>query len=189
VNFNPYWYVPKSIIYKDLVPKAQAFARNGQNMLAAYHMEAFDAAGNPVPWQAINWSDPAVYNYNFRQLPWAENSLGFIKINFPNKDAVYMHDTPLKTLFGRNVRFESSGCVRVNNVEALAAWILTGTGWDLQRIAQVKQSGEQIDVKPTKPIAVYFTYISAWATPDGTVNFRPDIYNHDGGGPETASVN
>jgi L,D-transpeptidase YcbB len=100
-----------------------------------------------------------------------------------------MHDTPLKTLFGRNVRFESSGCVRVNNVEALAAWILTGTGWDLQRIAQVKQSGEQIDVKPTKPIAVYFTYISAWATPDGTVNFRPDIYNHDGGGPETASVN
>jgi murein L,D-transpeptidase YcbB/YkuD len=189
VNFNPYWYVPKSIIYKDLVPKAQEFARNNQNMLAAYHMEAFDPAGNPVPWQAINWSDPAVYNYNFRQLPWAENSLGFIKINFPNKDAVYMHDTPLKTLFGRNVRFESSGCVRVNNVEGLAAWILTGTGWDLQRIAQVKQSGEQIDVKPTKPIAVYFTYISAWATPDGTINFRPDIYNHDGGGGETASVN
>ena len=100
-----------------------------------------------------------------------------------------MHDTPLKSLFGRNVRFESSGCVRVHNVEALAAWILTGTGWDLQRIAQVKQTGEQIDVKGPKPIAVYFTYISAWATPDGTVNFRPDIYDHDGGRLETASVN
>ncbi len=188
VNFNPYWYVPRSIIYKDLVPKGQEFARKGQDMMAAYHMEAFDAAGNPIPANAINWSDPAVYNYNFRQLPWAENSLGFIKINFPNKDAVYMHDTPLKSLFGRNVRFESSGCVRVHNVEGLAAWILTGTGWDLQRIAAVKQSGEQIDVKVPKPLPVYFTYISAWATPDGTVNFRPDIYGHDAGS-ETASVN
>jgi len=189
VNFNPYWYVPKSIIYKDLVPKAQEFARKGQDMMAAYHMEAFDAAGNPVGASQINWSDPAVYNYNFRQLPWAENSLGFIKINFPNKDAVYMHDTPLKTLFGRNVRFESSGCVRVNNVEGLAAWILRDNpGWDMQHIQAVKQSGEQIDVKVTKPLPVYFTYISAWATPDGTVNFRPDIYNRDGVA-ETASVN
>ncbi|HLC08066.1 MAG TPA: L,D-transpeptidase family protein [Methyloceanibacter sp.] len=188
VNFNPYWYVPKSIIYKDLVPKGQEFARKGQDMMAAYHMEAFDAAGNPIPSRAINWSDPAVYNYNFRQLPWAENSLGFIKINFPNKDAVYMHDTPLKSLFGRNERFDSSGCVRVHNVEGLSAWILTGTGWDLQRIAQVKQTGEQIDVKVAKPLPVYFTYISAWATPDGTVNFRPDIYGHDAGS-ETASVN
>ena len=79
------------MIYKDLVPKAQEFARNNQNMLAAYHMEAFDPAANRVPWQAINWSDPAVYINNFAELPWAENSLGFIKINFPNKDAVYMH--------------------------------------------------------------------------------------------------
>ena len=61
---------------------------------------------------------------------------------------------------------------------------MTGTGWDLERIAEVKQSGEQTDVKPTKPIAVYFTYISAWATPDGVVNFRPDIYDHYGGGGE-----
>ena len=188
VNFNPYWYVPKSIIYKDLVPKAQEFARKNQDMLAAYHMEAFDPAGNPVTSSQINWSDPAIYNYNFRQLPWAENSLGFIKINFPNKDAVYMHDTPLKSLFGRNVRFESSGCVRVDNVEQLAAWILSGTGWDLQRMAAVKQSGEQIDVKVPKPLPVYFVYVSAWATPDGVVNFRPDIYNHDSGS-ETASVN
>jgi murein L,D-transpeptidase YcbB/YkuD len=188
INFNPYWYVPKSIIYKDLVPKAQEFAKRNQDMLAAYHMEAFDPAGNPVDARQINWFGPEVYNYQFRQLPWDQNSLGFVKINFPNKDSVYMHDTPLKSLFGRSVRFESSGCVRTDNIETLVAWILRDTGgWDMQHILAVKQSGEQIDVKLVKQIPVYFTYISAWATPDGLVQFRPDIYNQDGA-PETASA-
>jgi L,D-transpeptidase YcbB len=188
INFNPFWYVPKSIIYKDLVPKAQEFARRNQDMLAAYHMQAFDAAGNPIGNNQIDWFGQDVYNYQFRQLPWDQNSLGFVKINFPNKDAVYMHDTPLKSLFGRSVRFESSGCVRVNEVETLVDWILQDTGgWNMQRMMAVKQSGEQIDVKLVRPIPVYFTYISAWGTPDGTVQFRPDIYNHDGA-PETASA-
>jgi L,D-transpeptidase YcbB len=188
INFNPFWYVPKSIIYKDLVPKAQEFARRNQDMLAAYHMQAFDAAGNPIGNNQIDWFGQDVYNYQFRQLPWDQNSLGFVKINFPNKDAVYMHDTPLKSLFSRAVRFESSGCVRVNEVETLVDWILQDTGgWNMQRMMAVKQSGEQIDVKLVRPIPVYFTYISAWGTPDGTVQFRPDIYNHDGA-PETASA-
>ena len=91
-----------------------------------------------------------------------------MKINFPNKDAVYMHDTPLKSLFGRNVRFESSGCVRVHNVEGLVAWILRDTpGWSLERMLSMKQTGEQADVKLSKPVPVYLAYISAWCTPDG----------------------
>ena len=182
INFNPYWYVPRSIIHKDLIPKGRLLASRGQDVLAAYRMQAFDAAGNPLDPRQIDWNGSEVYNYNFRQLPWAENSLGFIKINFPNKDAVYMHDTPLKSLFGRNVRFESSGCVRVHNVEQLVNWILRDTpGWDMQQILALKRSGEQVDVKLTKPVPVYFVYISAWGTPDGQVNFRPDIYDHDGG--------
>jgi L,D-transpeptidase YcbB len=188
INFNPYWYVPRSIVYKDLVPKARQFAQRGQDMLAAYHMEAFDASGAPLDSRSINWSGDAVYGYNYRQLPWQENSLGFVKINFPNKDSVYMHDTPLKSLFGRNVRFESSGCVRVDKVETLVAWILRDTpSWGLDRVMAMKQTSEQADVKLAKQIPVYFVYVSAWATPDGVVNFRPDIYNHDGAA-ETASA-
>jgi L,D-transpeptidase YcbB len=182
INFNPYWYVPKSIIYKDLVPKAREFTRRGQDFLAAYRMQAFDAAGNPIDGRQINWNGTEVYNYQFRQLPWTENSLGYIKINFPNKDSVYMHDTPLKSLFGRAERFDSSGCVRVHNVDTLTAWILRDSpGWDIGRIRSMKQTGEQIDVKLSKPIPVYFAYISAWGLPDGSVQFRPDIYNQDGG--------
>jgi len=78
--------------------------------------------------------------------------------------------------------------VRVHNISALVAWILNNNaGWDIQRVLNMKQTGEQLSVKLTKPIPVYFTYVSAWATPDGMVNFRPDIYGHDGAA-ETASA-
>jgi murein L,D-transpeptidase YcbB/YkuD len=189
INFNPYWYVPRSIVYNDLVPKGREFARRGQDILAAYRMEAFDASGNQVSPQAIDWFGDQVLGYNFRQQPWEENSLGFVKINFPNKDSVYMHDTPLKSLFGRNVRFESHGCVRVHDVAQLVAWLLNNNpGWDIQRVMTMKQTGEQATIKLTKPIAVYFTYVTAWTTPDGVVNFRPDIYGHDGSSETTASA-
>lgn len=188
VNFNPYWYVPRSIIHKDLVPKGRQFAQRGQDMLAAYHMEAFDQQGNPLDPRQIDWFGEAVYTYNYRQRPWEENSLGFVKINFPNKDAVYLHDTPLKGLFGKTIRFESSGCVRVHNVDHLVAWILRDNpNWDLGRIQAMKHTGEQTDVKVTQGIGVYLAYVSAWATPDGQVHFRQDIYNHDVGA--YASVN
>jgi murein L,D-transpeptidase YcbB/YkuD len=181
INFNPYWYVPKTIIYKDLVPKGRMYASRGEDVLAAYRMQAFDAAGNPLDPRQINWNGTEVYNYQFRQLPWEENSLGFVKINFPNKDSVYMHDTPLKGLFGQASRFESSGCVRVHNVEQLVAWILRDTpGWNYQRIMSMKQSGEQLDVKLSKPVPVYLAYITGWGTPDGQVHFGRDIYGLDG---------
>jgi murein L,D-transpeptidase YcbB/YkuD len=163
-------------------------AQNGKDMLAAYHMQAFTPQGQPVDSRSIDWYGEAVYTYSFRQLPWEENSLGFVKINFPNKDAVYLHDTPLKSLFGRSVRFESSGCVRVHNVEGLVTWILRDNpGWTLDRVMAMKQTGEQADVKLTKPVPIYLAYVSAWGTPDGTVNFRPDIYGHDGAA-QTASA-
>jgi murein L,D-transpeptidase YcbB/YkuD len=181
INFNPYWYVPRTIIHKDLIPKGRAFAARGQDMLAAYRMQAFDAAGNPLDPRQINWNGPEVYNYNFRQLPQGENSLGFVKINFPNKDAVYLHDTPLKSLFGKPVRFESSGCVRVHNVEQLVAWILRDTpGWDYQRIVSMKHTGERLDVKVSKPVPIFLAYITGWGTPDGQVHFGRDIYGLDG---------
>ncbi|HEX2447582.1 MAG TPA: L,D-transpeptidase family protein [Methyloceanibacter sp.] len=181
INFNPYWYVPRTIIHKDLIPKGRAFAARGQDMLAAYRMQAFDAAGNPLDPRQIDWNGTAVYNYNFRQLPWEENSLGFVKINFPNKDSVYMHDTPLKSLFAKQVRFESSGCVRVHNVGQLVAWLLRDTpGWNYQRVMSMQQTREQIDVKLSKPVPVYLAYITGWGTPDGQVHFGRDIYGLDG---------
>ena len=169
------------IVQKDLVPKGREMAQRGQDMLSAYHMEAFTASGAPIDARSIDWFGTDVYTYSFRQLPWSENSLGFVKINFPNKDSVYLHDTPLKSLFGKAARFESSGCVRVHNVEQLVEWILRDTpGWNYDRIVSMKHHGEQLDVKLSKPVPIYLAYITGWGTPDGVAHFGRDIYGIDG---------
>lgn len=183
INFNPYWNVPASIVRKDLVPKARQYASRGKDILSTYKIDAFDGSGRKLDPARINWSSRAVYGYAYRQRPWEDNSMGFVKINFPNQHAVYMHDTPSKSLFGRNFRAESSGCVRVQNVEQLVAWMLgRNDGWDIRRVRAMKQTGERKDVRLKKKVPVYFAYITAWATPDGVVHFRRDLYRRDGVG-------
>lgn len=188
INFNPYWTVPRSIIYKDLVPKGRTYQAEGRDVLADYHMDAYDQRGKRIDPQSIDWNSDEVFKYTYRQIPWEENSLGFVKINFPNSYSVYMHDTPLKNLFGQNFRAESSGCVRVQGVERLVAWLLEdNAGWGLRRIEDMRTSGERMDVSLKKKVAVYFVYVTAWVTADGTVNFRRDVYGRDGVD-ETASA-
>ena len=107
--------------------------------------------------------------------------MGSVKINFPNPHAVYMHDTPQQSVFGKLLRFESSGCVRVQNVRDLITWLAKDTeGWDRRAIEAVIESGERIDVELLEPVPVYFTYVSAWSSAGGVVQFRDDIYHRDG---------
>ena len=188
INFNPYWNVPKSIVRKDLVPKAREYARRGKDILKIYKMSVLDGKGQEVDPRQIDWFSPAVYNYHFRQDPWQENSMGFVKINFHNKHAVFMHDTPTQSLFGRNYRAYSSGCIRIQNIQQVVSWLLEENGdWPRDRVAEMKRNGERVDVKLKKRAGVYFVYITAWVTPDQTVNFRRDIYRRDGVGLAVAS--
>ena len=180
INFNPYWTVPVSIVRRDLIPKMQA----EPDYLTKNHIRIFDPAKRELLPQQINWYSEEAVNYQFKQDPGDFNSLGTIRINFPNPHQVYMHDTPLKNLFGEDLRFHSSGCVRVQNVRELVNWLLTETsGWSREEIDQVVKSGEQKNAKVAKPVPLYWVYITAWATPDGVVQFRDDIYNRDGLGP------
>jgi murein L,D-transpeptidase YcbB/YkuD len=104
-----------------------------------------------------------------------------VKINFPNPHATYMHDTPSQGLFNKLMRFDSSGCVRVQNVRDLVTWLLRETpGWDRQTFEQTIKSGTSTPVAIANPVPVYFTYISAWSTGEGVVHFRDDIYARDG---------
>jgi murein L,D-transpeptidase YcbB/YkuD len=92
-----------------------------------------------------------------------------------------MHDTPSDRIFGRNFRSESSGCIRVHNIEKLADWLLAGQdGWGPERIEYMKESGRRLDVRLKSPVQLLFVYITAWATEDGMIQFRPDIYEKDG---------
>ncbi len=104
-----------------------------------------------------------------------------VKINFPSPDDVYMHDTPQQSLFYKLMRFDSSGCVRVQNVRDLVTWLLRDTpGWDRQRFEDTIKSGAARRSQLADPVPVYFVYITAWSTGDGVVHFRDDIYGRDG---------
>ncbi len=187
LNFNPVWHLPPTVIEKDLIPKGEEMSRRGQSVLTKYHVEAFGADGRQVNVDKINWSGGAAKNLTFRQQPGPENPLGFVKINFPNGHSVYMHDSPSQTLFGRNFRAASSGCVRILGIEHLAAWLVAEQGWSEEKVLAMKKSGERLDVKLKKPVQLYFAYITAWATEDGVVQFRRDIYNKDGVGPAASA--
>jgi murein L,D-transpeptidase YcbB/YkuD len=177
INFNPYWTVPVSIVRKDLIPKMQA----EPDYLTSNHIRIFNMHGDELTPSQINWYSEEAVNYRFKQDPGDFNSLGSIRINFPSKDGVYMHDTPSKGLFGEDMRFHSSGCVRVQNVRELVNWLLQDTPpWSRQEIDAVIKSGERKDARLLRPVPLHWVYITAWATPDGVTQFRPDIYNRDG---------
>ncbi len=188
INFNPYWNVPQSIVRKDLVPKARSEAKKGRfDLLDRFRISALDGRGRVVDPKKINWFSNNVYNYRYRQDPWKDNSMGFVKINFHNKHAVYMHDTPSKSLFGRNLRANSSGCIRVQNVKQLVTWLLRDNkGWSRSRVDAMQTNGERKDVRLKTRAAVYFVYVTSWATKDGTVHFRRDLYKKDGVGATAA---
>ena len=123
VNLNPTWTLPTSIIKKEIIPKM----RKDPGYLSRQRIRILDGKGNPVDAASIDWSGEKAANYTLRQDSGAGNSLGSIRINMPNKFAVYMHDTPSKRLFGADYRFLSHGCVRVSGVYNLAEWLLQGS--------------------------------------------------------------
>lgn len=180
MNFNPVWRLPPTVVQEDLIPRGRAMQKAGKNVLVKFGIDAYDGNGRKLDPEKINWSSGQPHSLSYSQQPGKDNPLGFLKINFANSYSVYMHDTPSESLFGRNFRAASSGCIRVHNIETLAAWLLEGNdGWSEGHIQSIKEKGSRLDVKLKRPVPLYFAYITAWATPDGTIQFRRDIYNRD----------
>src|SRR5690606_12722051 len=174
---NPYWNAPESIVRRDIIP----LVRQDPDYLSKNNIHILDSKGNEVDPLTIDWSTEEAAKLRFRQDPGKINAMSSVKINFPNKHAVYMHDTPQQNLFSDLDRFYSSGCVRVQNVRDLVTWLLRETdGWDRQRFEQTIKTGESTPVQLAVPVPVYFVYISAWSTGDAVVHFRDDIYGLDG---------
>ncbi|HEX2842659.1 L,D-transpeptidase family protein [Hyphomicrobium sp.] len=181
MNFNPIWRLPPTVIQKDLIVQGREMQEKGENVLIKTGIEAYDGNGKKVDPEKIDWSSSAPKSYSYRQPPGKDNPLGFVKINFASGESVYMHDSPSEGLFGRNFRAASSGCIRVHNIERLAYWLLgQNDGWDEDKIAEMKRTGERKDVRLATPVPLHFVYITAWATEDGAIQFRRDLYNRDG---------
>ncbi|GJD35882.1 L,D-transpeptidase family protein [Methylobacterium aerolatum] len=177
INFNPTWTVPASIVKKDLIPKMQ----KDPNYLTDNKIRIL-ANGQEISPRSVNWNSDEGTRYTYRQDSGADfNSMGIVRINIPNPYGVFMHDTNTKGVFGDDFRFISSGCVRVQNVREYITWLLKDTpGWGREQVEQAIESGKRVDATLSQPVPVYWTYITAWATPDGLVQFRDDIYKRDG---------
>jgi murein L,D-transpeptidase YcbB/YkuD len=174
---NPYWNAPESIVRKDIIP----LMRKNPQYLAENAIRILGPDGNEIDPATIDWNTEDAAKFRFRQDPGKINAMASVKINFPNPHATYMHDTPSQGLFNKLMRFDSSGCVRVQNVRDLVTWLLRDTpGWDRQTFEQTIKSGVNTPVQLAVPVPVYFTYISAWSTGDGVAHFRDDIYGRDG---------
>ncbi|KQP32161.1 L,D-transpeptidase family protein [Methylobacterium sp. Leaf100] len=177
INFNPFWTVPASIVKKDLIPKMQ----KDPNYLTDNKIRIFTGETEISP-ASVNWNSDEGTRYRYRQDSGADfNSMGIVRINIPNPHGVFMHDTNSKGVYGDDFRFISSGCVRVQNVREYITWLLKDTpGWGRDQVEQAIESGKRVDATLSTPVPVYWTYITAWATPDGSVQFRDDIYKRDG---------
>lgn len=186
LNFFPYWRVPESVAHLDLIPRVM----KEPDYLAQEKIRVFSSIDGPeVDPGAVDWSSPEAQRLKFRQDPGSQNALGLVRIDMPNDQNVYMHDTPMKPLFAQRARAFSAGCVRVEEVFNFVDWIAHyEPGWEPGRAQQIVAAGEPVDINLTRPIPVFFTYITAWAERDGTIEFRPDLYGRDGAVDTTAEM-
>jgi len=162
IVFSPYWNVPPSIVQKEILPKLAS----NPGYLASQNMEQTGTDENGVP--------------KIRQLPGADNSLGRVKFLFPNSFNIYFHDTNAKSLFEKDKRAFSHGCIRLAEPEKMAQYLLRDQPeWTTEKIEDAMNSGHEQYVKLKNPVPVIITYYTAWVDDNGQLNFRDDIYTHD----------
>jgi murein L,D-transpeptidase YcbB/YkuD len=161
IVFSPYWNLPSSIVKNEIMP---AMAKNS-NYLASHNMEMVSNEGDlPV----------------IRQLPGEGNSLGKVKFLFPNSFNIYFHDTPAKSLFKKDKRAYSHGCIRLSEPQKMAEYLLKDDKtWTTEKINGAMNSGEEKYVKLDKPVHVLITYYTSWVDDEGLLHFADDIYDHD----------
>ena len=174
---NPYWNVPASIASKDLLPKQKHnpdyFSSEGIRVFSDYHHE-LELDPDAIDWSAFSRSFP----YVLRQDPGKRNALGTIKFMFSNPFSIYLHDTPSKSLFQRDIRTFSSGCIRLEKPMQLAEFVL-GPSFEKSNILGKIDSGKTQTVHLRESVPIYLLYLTAWSDEQGEVHFSADVYGRD----------
>lgn len=175
IVFSPYWNIPNSIARNEIIPAV----RKNSNYLSQKNMEVVTFSGQHVDPSTINWS-AKTFPYMIRQRPGGSNSLGLVKFMFPNKYSVYIHDTPSRSLFDREDRALSHGCIRLQNPAEFAKILLSDMpGWTEEKIQEAMNRKSELIVNLNRKIPVVLVYLTFWADSKGQANFRQDIYNRD----------
>ncbi|WP_333695304.1 L,D-transpeptidase family protein [Flavobacterium sp.] len=173
VVFNPTWTVPPTILKEDVIPAAQ----KNRAYFASKNLTIYE--GNKII-SASEWNPAKARSYRYVQSPGSSNSLGLVKIMFPNKFSVYLHDTNSRGYFEKENRSLSSGCVRVQNPFELTAYLLNSEAeeWNTVKIDEILATSKTKNVNLTRPIYLYLLYWTAWSE-GNQLQFRDDIYNLD----------
>ena len=177
IDFMPYWNVPYNIVKKEILPKLI----QNPSYLAGENMElvaTFGGESKPVVYNASTIAELKRGNLRIRQRPGNKNALGRVKFMFPNKNDVYMHDTPSHALFSRARRDFSHGCVRVANPDQLAEFVLKNQ-LSKEAITEAMQTQKTRRIILKKSIPVLFFYMTAFIDQHGDVDFYSDIYGYD----------
>lgn len=178
---NPFWNVPNTVADQDILPKV----KENRNFLYERDIKIirnWTDEGEGIDPETIFWDTMTIANfpYLFRQDPGDDNALGRIKFMFPNKYDVYLHDTPSRSLFKRNIRAYSSGCIRIEYPVDLAEYLLKGDEkWNRDAILHVLENEKNIRIQLPAPIPVHIFYSTAFVDENGIPHFRKDIYDRD----------
>lgn len=182
IVLNPYWNVPKSIIQNEMIPELlrnpNAMARKNIVIYSGWGSDARQVSGGSVNWGEYRYSKNMPFR--FAQLPGKGNALGKVKFLFPNHYSVYMHDTPTKHLFKRDVRAFSHGCIRLGRpIKLLQTFSSFNKSVDFTKSEKILKgkTRTQLDLDTTVPVDV--VYLTAWVDYDGVLQFRNDIYDYD----------
>lgn len=177
VVLNPTWTVPPSIATREILPKLR---KDGQ-YLVNNNMQILDAFPENTPESqglGVDWNKYGKFPWRIRQAPGPDNALGQVKFNLSNDDDIYLHDTPKRQYFGRIFRALSHGCVRLERPVALAQALVPADYVD--KVDDLIAETNTKTLRLERPLTVYLMYMTAWAEEDGTIQFRDDLYGHDG---------
>lgn len=182
-EFNPFWNIPPSIARTEFL----RHLRDNPDYLASKHIRLFSSWQKnaveldplTVDWHKI--SSTVMNRYKLRQDPGEWNALGTMKFVFPNKYAVYLHDTPHHELFNTSNRAYSHGCIRLSDSVALAVFLMGGTTnkWDRSRVGKIVDSNKRTVVRLPEQVPVHLTYLTSWYDGNGLLHFSRDIYQRD----------
>lgn len=172
---NPYWNVPASIVRNEMLPSI----RKGGGLRGYQVYAKVRGKYRAVDPRSVNWKSVDARSIQVKQPPGARNALGQVKFLFPNQHNVYLHDTPSKSLFEREVRAFSHGCVRVMNPWDFTEALLSSTDQVSAGALKKRVGGGESWVNLDRTIPVHLTYFTAWIDPSGKLQLRSDIYGHD----------
>lgn len=175
IIYNPTWTIPPTIKKNDVIPGAKKDIGYFQKK----NIRIYDSEGSSVDPASVDWSSSKARSYTYRQPAGPTNPLGLVKIIYPNEYLIYLHDTPSRSLFEKNVRAQSSGCVRVQDALGLAKYLLNDQEkYDDKKIEDILKSGRTTQIQVNQKVKVHHFYWTAYQKKD-TIKFIDDIYNLD----------